>query len=63
VEQFNIADGFRFPEIIKYKPHTATTEQVIPFFLFYSLVLLCGALANCFAICRCITVCVFICKH
>nr|AAO22768.1 unknown protein [Arabidopsis thaliana] len=27
VEQFNIADGFRFPEIIKYKPHTATTEQ------------------------------------
>ncbi|KFK30261.1 hypothetical protein AALP_AA7G238200 [Arabis alpina] len=27
VEQFNIADELRCPEIIKYKPHTATTEQ------------------------------------
>ncbi|XP_023634531.1 protein MICRORCHIDIA 2-like [Capsella rubella] len=27
VEQFNIADELRVPEIIKYKPHTATNEQ------------------------------------
>ncbi|CAH2076488.1 unnamed protein product, partial [Thlaspi arvense] len=27
VEQFNIADEFRYPEIIMYKPHTGTMEQ------------------------------------
>lgn len=29
VKQFNIADEFRYPEIIKYRPQIATIEQVI----------------------------------
>lgn len=48
VEQFNIADEFRHPQTIMYKPQAAAMEYVIQtktslFLYFFSIVLLHGA--------------------